>query len=380
MKSAAEKRFWLRRRLLAGAALALAQRTAALAQAPGANSRPTPEASRPGPFALVVPGYRMRFPHDEGSHPEFRLEWWYVTGWLEEPTGPLGFQVTFFRARPELRHENPSAFTPRQIVIAHAALSDPAHGRLVHAQRAARAGFGLAGAEQGRVQVWIGEWRLEQREEAYRALIPAREFSMELAFAPTQPPIRQGQEGYSRKGRAPESASYYYSIPHLRVRGALARGGRSVQVAGTAWFDHEWSSQYMEQEAAGWDWIGINLEDGGALMAFRMRDARGGHYWAGGALRDAAGRTRTFSPDEVRFVPRREWRSPRTGAAYPVSFVVQAGGLELVIEPLFDDQEHDARATTGTIYWEGAARALIGGKPAGRGYLELTGYWRRPQL
>jgi predicted secreted hydrolase len=60
--------------------------------------------------------------------------------------------------------------------------------------------------------------------------------------------------------------------------------------------------------------------------------------------------------------------------------VVKAGELELAIEPLFDDQEHDARASTGTIYWEGAVRALRDGKPVGLGYLELTGYWRRIEL
>ena len=123
----------------------------------------------------------MQFPRDEGSHPEFRLEWWYVTGWLEdESRKPLGFQVTFFRAGPELKHDNPSAFAPRQIMIAHAALSDPAHGRLIHAQRAARAGFGLAGAELERMRVWIDDWRLEQEGRMYRARIAAQEFSFDI--------------------------------------------------------------------------------------------------------------------------------------------------------------------------------------------------------
>ena len=133
-------------------------------------------------------------------------------------------------------------------------------------------------------------------------------------------------------------------------------------------------------DAVGWDWIGINLEDGGALMAFRMRDQQGGHLWAGGALRHADGRLKVFAPGEVRFDPRREWQSARTGTNYPVSFLVRAGDREFAIEPLFDDQEHDTRASTGTIYWEGAVRALRDGKPVGLGYLELTGYWRRMEL
>jgi predicted secreted hydrolase len=331
-------------------------------------------------FAPVVPGYRMRFPHDEGSHPEFRIEWWYVTGWLDQATRPLGFQVTFFRARPELKHDNPSAFAPRQIMIAHAALSDPARGRLVNAQRAAREGFALAGADTGHTRVWIDEWRLQQEGRSYRATIPAGDFSFELVLDAVQPPLLQGENGFSRKGPAPQSASYYYSIPHLRVSGLLTRDGNPQRVTGSAWLDHEWSSQYMEKDAVGWDWIGINLSDGAALMAFRMRDQQGGSFWAGGALRRADGSMRVFAPSDIHFAPGRDWRSARTGASYPVTWVVRAGDLELAIEPLFDDQEHDTRASSGTIYWEGAVRALRDGAPAGLGYLELTGYWRRVNL
>ncbi len=322
----------------------------------------------------------MQFPRDEGSHPDFRLEWWYLTGWLNQASGPLGFQVTFFRVRPALTHDNPSVFTPRQIVVAHAALSDPSHGRLIHAQRAARAGFDLAGADEERTRVWIDGWTLEQRGKSYHSRIPASEFQLDLSFESVQPPLLQGDNGLSRKGPAPNSASYYYSLPHLKVAGTVARDGKARPVSGTAWLDHEWSSQYMEKDAVGWDWIGINLADGGALMAFRMRDKDGGSFWAGGALRAADGSLRVFSPAEIRFTPRREWRSARTGTRYPVSWLVKAGDLEFTIEPLFDDQEHDTRVSTGTIYWEGAVRALRDGKLAGLGYLELTGYWRRVNL
>jgi predicted secreted hydrolase len=362
---------------LAGAFLA----PRSFAQVTSNQSLVTGHRSPVTPFAAVVPGYMLQFPRDEGSHPEFRTEWWYVTGWLDTPSGqPLGFQITFFRSRPDLKDDNPSAFAPRQILVAHAALSDPAHGRLQHDQRIARAGLTLAGADAGRTRVWIDEWRLEQEHTTYRTRIPAQEFLIDLVFDAVQPPLLQGERGFSRKGPAPESASYYYSIPHLKVSGTLARGGTRHRVEGTAWMDHEWSSQYLEKDATGWDWIGINLADGGALMAFRMRDRQGGHLWAGGALRQADGRLKVFSPDEVRFIPLREWTSARTGTTYPVSFLVRAGDHEFAIEPLFDDQENDTRLSTGTIYWEGAVRALRDGKPAGRGYLELTGYWRPLQL
>ncbi len=323
----------------------------------------------------VVPGYRLAFPEDEGSHPAFRLEWWYVTGWLSAGAQPLGFQITFFRARPHLQHENPSLFAARHLVIAHAAISDPRHGRLLHEQKIARAALGLAGAESGRTHVWLDQWSIAQQDRTYRARIAGRDFSLALDFSASTPPLLHGENGFSRKGPHVESASYYYSLPQLRVAGTVRHGGQLASVNGTAWLDHEWSSSYLDKRAAGWDWIGINLEGGGGLMAFRMRDAQGHAVWAGATWRTAEA-TRVFRPWEVRFDPLRSWRSPRTGTAYPVSFRITLGSASISIEPLMDDQELDARASTGTIYWEGAVRATRNGQPAGKGYLELTGYWR----
>jgi predicted secreted hydrolase len=332
-------------------------------------------------FAPVVPGYMLRFPYDEGSHPDFRTEWWYVTGWLNGDSGrPLGFQITFFRTRFALKGQNPSSFTPHHVMIAHAALSEPVRGRLQHDERIARAVFNLAGARPGQLEVNVDDWRFRQERSAYITSIPARDFQIEVTFEAIQPPLLQGDQGLSRKGPDPRSASYYYSLPQLRVTGTLTRLGKAASVVGTAWLDHEWSSSYLAPEAVGWDWIGINLADGGALMAFRMRDRQGGSYWAGGAYRSSDGRTRTFDHAEISFASRREWRSPRTGTRYPVSWTVRAGAMQLELEPLMDDQENDTRLSTGTIYWEGAVHALQNGKPVGYGYLELTGYWKPMQL
>jgi predicted secreted hydrolase len=329
----------------------------------------------------VLPGYALKFPYDEGVHPAFRTEWWYVTGWLEvERRVPLGFQITFFRARPDIDDTNPSAFTPRQIMIAHTALSDPARGRLLHDQKVARAAFDLAGAEESRTNVWIDNWSLIQTGTVYRASIPAREFSLDVAFTRTQPPLLQGDEGVSRKGPRPEAASYYYSIPHLAVSGIVVASGKQSHVTGNAWLDHEWSSSYMDERAAGWDWIGINFDDGSALMVFRMRDRTGDKFWAGGTHRTAEGVRRTYAPGDIEFAPLHLWRSPRTGATYPVAWRVRADIYELTVEPLMDDQESDTRASVGAVYWEGAVRALRDKKPVGRGYLELTGYLKPMRL
>jgi predicted secreted hydrolase len=329
----------------------------------------------------VVPGRSLEFPRDHGAHAAFRTEWWYVTGWLRAAdVRALGFQITFFRSRPRIGEDNPSAFAPRQLLFAHAALADPAVGRLVHDQRAARAGFGLAEAREVSSDVHIDDWSMALADGVYRARIAAREFGFDLEFTPSQPILAQGDAGFSRKGPEPRQASYYYSRPHLAVSGTVERSGRRERVDGTAWLDHEWSSEYLAAEAAGWDWVGLNLADGGALMAFRIRAKAGGVYWAGGAWRAADGRVRVFAPREIAFEPLRSWRSPRTEANYPVGMRVRAGDLDFTLVPLMDDQELDSRTSVGTIYWEGAVTALQDGRPAGRGYLELTGYWKPLRL
>jgi predicted secreted hydrolase len=309
-------------------------------------------------FPLVTPGKILRFPFDHGAHPDYRQEWWYVTGWLKTARGEdLGFQITFFRTRVSFENKNPSNFTPRQVILAHAALSDPRRGRLLHDERAARTALDLAGSREGNTDVWVDDWRLALNAQRYEARIRARDFSLELSFEGSNL-LLQGNAGFSRKGARPEEASYYYSRPQLKVSGAVD----GQPVTGTAWLDHEWSSQYMASGATGWDWCGLNLDDGRALMAFRMRDKEGGV---------------AFAPPGMSFEPLRTWKSPRTGAVYPVSMKVNN---DLRLEPLMDDQELDARASTGTIYWEGAVTAFRDKTPVGRGYLELTGYWKPMRL
>jgi predicted secreted hydrolase len=325
----------------------------------------------------VVPGPALEFPGDYGSHPQFGVEWWYVTGWLTTGTQQrLGFQVTFFRTRQPVADANPSAFAPSQLLIAHCAISDPAHGHLWQDQRIRRAGLGLAQARTGDTDVWIDDWRLERHDSRYQVQIAAEDFALNLTLEATQPLLLNGVAGYSQKGPSAQSASYYYSQPHLRVSGSIERGARGDSVSGEAWLDHEWSSQYLDSAADGWDWIGLNLDDGGAVMAFRIRGHQGQSYWAGATLRDAGGDVHNFGPDDVAFTPVRRWRSPRTGVTYPVSWLVRLGAREFSIEPLMDDQENDARFSSGALYWEGAVSALEAAHSAGSGYLELTGYDR----
>jgi predicted secreted hydrolase len=334
----------------------------------------------PGPaeavdFAPVRAGRKLVFPDDFGAHPDFRTEWWYATGWLKRQDGrPLGFQITFFRVRTGIGESNASRFAPRQIMLAHAAIADPALGRLRHSERAARVGFGHAGFTLGRSEVWIGDWRFTQQGDRYQASVRGEDFAYDLALQAAAPPLLNGQDGFSSKASDPRHASYYYSRPQLAVSGSVALDGRAETVTGHAWLDHEWSSELLPEGAQGWDWVGINLRDGGGLMAFRLRDTASNKQWAAASLRSTGKIDQIFKAEAVSFSPLRHWRSPRTGIDYPVAWWLQLGQRKFELNPLFDDQELDSRRSVGTVYWEGAIRVSEDGLPAGEGYLELAGY------
>jgi predicted secreted hydrolase len=329
----------------------------------------------------IVRGRALAFPRDHGAHPGARIEWWYATGWLEGERGALlGFQLTFFRSRTALAADLPGRYAPRQLLFAHAALTEVAAGRHFHAQRIARwsGDEALPDAHAARTdtRVALGRWTLERdaASGAYTAALPAPEAGIALALrlAPTQPLLLQGDGGFSRKGPQPQQASHYYSQPQLAVTGTVQTGGPPR--SGRGWLDHEWSDELLAPGATGWDWIGINLADGGALTAFVLRRADGSVVWAGGSHRPAGAALRVFGADEVVFTPQRTWSSPATGGRYPVEWTIGTPAGRHTLRALLDAQELDSRASAGTVYWEGLAELLApGGARIGLGYLEMTG-------
>jgi len=354
----------------------------ALASALGPSAR-SQSAADAGSDDRIESGRALPFPRSHGAHPGARIEWWYATGWLQGPAGALlGFQITFFRSRTGLADGLPGRFAPRQLLFAHAALSEVAAGRHRHAQRMARwsgdEALPEAHARRADTAVALGRWRL-QRDAAtghYQALLAAPEagFVLDLRMAPTQPLLLQGEAGFSRKGPAPTQASHYYSQPQLAVQATVTQDGRPQALGGRGWLDHEWSDELLAPGAVGWDWVGINLADGGALTAFVLRRADGSALWAGGSHRPAGGAVRAFSPEQVQFSAERHWQSPETGARYPVQWAVTTPAGRHTLRALMDNQELDSRASAGTVYWEGLAELLApGGARVGLGYLEMTG-------
>ncbi|MFK7962619.1 MAG: lipocalin-like domain-containing protein [Burkholderiaceae bacterium] len=345
------------------------------------------------PYPAVLAGRPVRFPTDFGAHPEYRTEWWYLTAWLDTAAGPLGAQVTFFRSRTPYGRENPSRFAPRQLLFGHAAIGSPAKGSLAHAEQAWREDPQLAYAGIGDTDVRLGPdrrlWTIRRTtQDVYEVRIKDPAFELNFKAQPSGPPALQGQAGFSLKGIKPEQASYYYSRPHLQLNGQLKmrdiNADAQLEFEGRGWLDHEWSSELLDPAAQGWDWIGINLFDGSALMAFQMRRA------AGQPLRETGKRIQANSSGQdvaVTFTALRRWTSVRTGIEYPVAFRVQAGELDLELVPLMDDQELDSRGSTGAVYWEGAVTAYDYSErknpdrqPLGRGFLEMTGYGEKIQF
>ncbi len=376
MLAAMDRRSFIAIPLIGGPVLSASGRPAATK-----NKRPTSDAYQ----GLGVSERRLVFPVDFGAHPDTSIEWWYVTGALSiagRGAGPqLGFQLTFFRLRTGVAADHPSRFAAQQIVVAHAALSMLTERRLRHDQRASRAGFDIAEARPGDTDVWLRDWGL--RREAgvdasrYHARIDstAAGFALDLRLQTDRPPLLQGVAGLSRKGPDPAQASHYYSRPQLQSEGRLTLDGKPLQVRGTAWLDHEWSNQVLAADAVGWDWTGVNLDDGGALTAFRVRRADGSTLHAGGSWQTADGSTRNFAPAEVVFEPGRRWLSPHTQARYPVEWNITTPAGVFSLAAIFDDQELDSRRSTGSVYWEGLSTLRdASGHLIGRGYLEMTGY------
>jgi predicted secreted hydrolase len=330
---------------------------------------------------LALPARRLAFPADHGAHPQLRTEWWYITGHARAGERSFGFQVTFFRSRVDATQQMQSRFAAKQLVFAHAAVTDVQGAKLWHDQRIAREGFGIAQAPEGEARLRLRDWSLARDGTGWHAVVPAAGFALDLRCAATQPVLLQGRQGLSRKGPDEQQASYYYSEPQLAVSGTLALQGRAFEVTGKAWMDHEWSEALMHPEAVGWDWIGMNLDDGSALTAFRLRRKDGSTLWDGGSFRSATGELYVAAPGETEFRAQKHWTSPASNATYPVEWMVRTPADIYTVRAVIPNQELDSRGSTGAIYWEGLSDLIdSNGRRVGRGYLEMTGYASRLRM
>ena len=347
----------------------------------------------------VKPGKVISFPNDHGSHPSFRLEWWYLTGWLNDMSLSYGFQVTFFRLGTRYRFQENTSFDSSQIVFVHCSISDPNQNRLFTAQKIGRPGIGPVEIKKADMRLQFEDilFFREEKTDKYILRINQRKFNLNLIITPPGQlgarffPVLNGENGFSQKGPNKDYASYYYSRPNLRITGDLGfHQKKKRKVSGIGWLDHEWMSQLLMDDFVGWDWIGVNLIDGSSLMVFKIRKQDGSIGWSDYSFIDKSQERKfihefngIFSNQKVRdlknkneiiWKARKNWRSARSGAIYPVEQSIFINEVEYGIIPLMNDQEVDGLQSTGNYYWEGAVTMISGKKEIGVGYLELTGY------
>jgi predicted secreted hydrolase len=336
-------------------------------------------------WRLAEPGYALQFPRDHGSHPEYRIEWWYYTGNLEAADGRrFGYQVTFFRIGVDPAPTNPSRWAVRDLHMAHLAVTDISTTQHMTAERFDRGGVGWAGASERTLDVWNGDWRAELDGEAHRLRAADGSFGVDLRLEAGKPPTLHGDEGLSRKGAEPGNASHYYSMTRMPTTGQLRLDGELIDVTGASWMDHEFGTTFLEPGQVGWDWFSLQLDDGTDLMIYEFRRGDGApDDFSSGTWVGATGAVTRLDRTQFMLVPGRRWSSPTSGAAYPVEWRVEVPSrqAELTVEALVDAQELDTANSTGVTYWEGAVtvRGRIGEREIqGRGYLEMTGYVGRP--
>jgi predicted secreted hydrolase len=338
-------------------------------------------------YSVALPGYRYEFPRDHFDHPGYQTEWWYYTGNVVSSDGHrFGFELTFFRQGVSRAATTTptSAWDVRDIYLAHLALSDLDGGHFYHAERTNRSGPGIAGVSASDGRIWNGNWQVQWNGEEQNLKAVDPRFELQLTLRSEKSPVIHGENGVSQKAPGPGHASHYISLTRLATSGTLALNGKTFQVTGLAWMDHEFFTHQLESEQIGWDWFSVQLADKTELMLFRIRRKDGSvDPFSAATFVDARGQSTHLNSTEFSLQPTgATWTSPATKATYPVQWkiTVPKFGLELETKTPLPSQE--LTGSSGTLtpsYWEGAvtyegARATT--KIQGAGYLEMTGYDR----
>jgi len=334
-------------------------------------------------FRQALPGYEFTFPRDHFAHSEFELEWWYYTGNLTAEDGRrFGFELTFFRNAVERDEPATSAWDVEQLYLAHFALSDVEGQRFYKSERLNRAGPGLAGADVDRALIWNGNWQVEWRDTKQSLRAVSKEGALDLELVPTKAPVINGENGVSQKAEGVGKASHYITFTRLGATGSLQLAGESFAVSGTAWMDHEFSTNSMGDDQAGWDWLSLQLDNGAELMLYRLRSSDGStDPHSAGTYVDVDGAATHLSAADFVLTPGSLWTSPETGGIYPLGWRVEVPKLQLDLKVTTPLQSQEIVPTNGRgpTYWEGAID-VEGSGASGVGYLEMTGYAERLRL
>ncbi len=334
-------------------------------------------------YQEAMPGYHFQFPRDHFDHPNFQTEWWYYTGNLRSSDGHrFGFELTFFREGVNRNSKtNESAWGIRDLYIAHFALSDITGKQFLEQERINRAGPGLAGISERDNRIWNGNWQVAWNADRQQLSAVGDAFRISLSTRTAKQPIIHGLDGISQKAAGPGHASHYISFTRLLTAGTLSLNGTQFNVDGSSWMDHEFFTNQLSPDEAGWDWLSLQLSDNTELMLYRLRHKDGSiDPFSSGTYVDAQGRAVHLTESDFSMKPGTElWASPETKANYPISWRVSVPKLQIdlnITTPLHS-QEIVSRRKRTPSYWEGAIdlAGRRGVQPlSGVGYLEMTGY------
>ena len=333
-------------------------------------------------YKLALPGRRLSFPADHYSHPDFKTEWWYYTGHLQTDSGKrYGYQVTCFRfGLRDRQHQVKEKPLFSELYMAHFALSDIGAKKFYYRERINRGADNKAGAATDRYLVWNEDWRVEGDARNHSIQIQDRGTRLRLDLTSLKPPVLHGANGLSQKGEGEGRASYYYSLTRMQTDGELTVGGKTEKVRGLSWMDHEFGSNQLSNDQVGWDWFSIQLDNNTEVMLYLMRRKDGSvDPYSSGTLVYAKGKTAHLALKDYRVEVLDRWKSPKSGAEYPMNWkvTIPAESIVLEITPEFRAQELITSRSTRVTYWEGAVRVkgTMHKKPiAGAGYVEMTGY------
>lgn len=315
-------------------------------------------------FAIPQPNPQFDFPADHGAHPDYRIEWWYLTANLQTDDGTAyGLQWTLFRSA--LAPGEAEGWMSPQIWFAHAAVTTAdAH---FATERFARGGIGLAGVQADPFRAWIDEWVMQGPDfDTLTLHAQGPDFGYDMRLQAEGPLVFQGQGGYSVKS-AEGQASYYYSQPFYRIAGTLNLPDGPVEVEGRAWLDREWSSQPLADTQLGWDWFSLSFDSGDKLMGFQLRQSDGTRYSASTWIEED-GATTAYS--DGAFVAEPLQHGTVAGRDVPTTWQVRLPDKDIDVTVTALNQ--NAWMPLAIPYWEGPV--TITGSHEGVGYLEMTGY------
>lgn len=365
-----------------------------------------------GGFARAHRARKFIFPEDHLAHPDYKHEWWYFTGNLRSSRGErFGYQLTIFRiglvpdgqnvsdtgylsTQNKTEQNKSSKWRSNHFFMGHLAVTDVNNKKFYYYEKFARKALNFGGAERvisalpskkgsSAIKVWLEDWQIQSVGNStfpMRLTAKKGDVAIELNVTRNKPVVFHGYEGLSQKGQKAGNASYYYSITRLPTQGEITIGDVTYQVLGNSWFDREWSTSALEKDQAGWDWFSLQLNDGRDIMFYKLRRDDGSmDQFSSGTVVDMDGNYKILAAEDIRIEELNHWQSPHSGVTYPASWNIRIPkeGLEMNIEPLLMDQEHNSTVR----YWEGAVRVSGAQQSAaksvnveGFGYVELAGY------